>query len=516
MRSTNYVRKNINIKLFEGVNSTISENILPLSYSPLSYNFTFDGGALGNKMGIESAKTTILATPEGRHLLPSLPDDLSVKSVHLYRKFDFNNNIRDDKLIVRANDDTYYYTSLFSVDTFHKITNLTATGKDCSVCYRYNNEDVFLLSSEKGLFHIYNGETVTTIVDAPKMTSMCIHYERVFATVTGEKNSVWFSADFNPSNWKVSGSEAGFINFDDDGGAVLRVVPFLDHIYIFREYEIIRLTAYGEQKEFSISKLYTASGRIYPDTIALCGDRIIFMAEDGLYYLDGYTIHPLAKSLTKFFPIKKSNAVGCYLNGKYYLAIKLNFGVDNINKILCEKGFHENNCLVVFDIRKNNFAIMRGVDIHSLCSIKIHHESSVLATFNFEHNKKIGRVVENGKAFDDLLPSYWTSSTTDLGYPSRVKTIREVSFMTDVSCILGVDIDGEIVEYTVDGQGSKTKRIIVNKSGNTVRIFIKALTYAVQISAPTITVDIVWGILWTITLRTYYYQLKLLKNGYTN
>ncbi|MEG2456726.1 MAG: hypothetical protein RSB08_02760, partial [Clostridia bacterium] len=262
MRASHYNRNKINIKIFDSINTLVNENILPLKYSPLCYNFTFNGGALDSKMGIEVAKTTVIVTPEGRHLLPDLPEGKSFKSIHLYRKYDFTNKKRGDKIVVRANDDTYYETALFEVDTFHRITNLSAVGKDCSVSYRYNGEDVFILSSENGFFYVYNGASLTTVTDAPKITSMCVHAERVFATTGGEKNSVWFSDDFNPTNWKVTGTTAGFINFDDDGGAVVKVMTFLDYVYVFREYGIMRLSVYGAQQDFSVSKLYVSAGRI--------------------------------------------------------------------------------------------------------------------------------------------------------------------------------------------------------------------------------------------------------------
>ena len=97
------------------------------------------------------------------------------------------------------------------------------------------------------------------VLDAPKISSMALHYERLFATVDGEKNSVWFSDDLDPTNWSMSLDEAGFIELIDERGALLKVVSFLDYIYIFREYGISRLTAYGDQTSFSVSNLFVSS-----------------------------------------------------------------------------------------------------------------------------------------------------------------------------------------------------------------------------------------------------------------
>lgn len=132
------------------------------------------------------------------------------------------------------------------------------------------------------------------------MTSMCVHAERIFATVSGEQNKVWFSADFNPENWKVSGDGAGYIDFDDEGGKVIKVVKFLNYVYIFRDFGVERLTAFGAQTDFSVSKIYTASARIYPDTIVPLGDSIVFLTEEGLKCLDGYNVQNIFADLSDF------------------------------------------------------------------------------------------------------------------------------------------------------------------------------------------------------------------------
>lgn len=426
MRANSYIRKAVKIRAFEGINNEVADSLLPLQYSPLCYNFTFNGGQLASEMGIDVAKTTLLHTPELRHTLPSLPDGKKCVSAHLFKKYNFSTSARDDKLIVRADDNTFYQTDIFASGSFSLIQNLAASGKDCSVNYRYNGNDVFLLSSENGFLNIYDGTTLNIVTTAPKITSMCVHSERVFATVGGEKNSVWFSDDFNPANWTVSSTSAGYINFDDEGGAVIKVVSFLDAVYVFREYGIERLTAFGVQKEFSVSKLYVSSGRIFANTISVCGDRIIFLAEDGLYVFNGYSIAETALSLNRYLTNQKSNAKACFMDGKYYLAIRLYFGVE-AGEVLCESGNYYNNSLVIYDVSEKKFSIMRGVDINSLTGIKVHHEASVIATFNFDNATKLGRLVKNGKIFDVTLPKYWATAQSDLGYPTKIKVVREIS-----------------------------------------------------------------------------------------
>jgi hypothetical protein len=490
MRASGYTRKNVSVKLFDGINTTVDENLAPLSSSPLSYNLAFSGGALTAKLGIEKAGLTILATPSGRHELPELPDGLEIKTMHLYRRYDFENMRRDDRLVVRSSDDTYYETKIFEQDTFRLITNMSAGGKDCSACYRYNGADVLLLASETGAFFTYDGTTATIVQNAPKLTSMCVHAERVFATASGEQNSVWFSADFNPENWQVDSANAGFINFDDEGGAALKVVAFANYVYVFREHSIMRLQGYGTQQDFAVTKLYVSSGRIYADTIAVCGDVMTFLAEDGLYVFDGYNVSAVCAGLKKFLSTDKSKTTACYLDGKYYLATLLDFGADNANKVLSENvtGF-KNNCMVIYDLKKRSFSVLRGADIRHLLSINVFHEASVLACFYNSHAAKIGRVVENGKVFTDVLPGYWSSPETDLGYVGREKTVREIFLSTHTDCTLGVVIDEVTVEYAVLGS-VRAQRISINRKGDKLRVYLKSAKPAAKILAPRIVVDV--------------------------
>ena len=490
MRRNSYSRKRISAGKFMGISTALNENLLNTNYSPVSYNFTFDKGALRSEMGIEEASTSTLTSGTLRHPLPALPDDKKPSSLHLFRKYDSVNGKRADKLLVRTTDNDFYETAIFETDTFHQVVNLAAYGKDCSACYRYEGKDLFLLSSERGFFYTYDGESVTKIDEAPNMTSMCVHAERIFATVSGEQNKVWFSKEFNPVNWKVSGTDAGFIEFDDDGGKVIKVVRFLNYVFVFRDFGIERLSAYGAQTDFSVSKIYASSSRIYPDTIVSTGDRIIFLTDEGLKYLDGYNVGNMCENLTDFLPADKRNCVGAGLNDKYYLAAYLNFGNYNSDRFLDESLVCKNNAIAACDVRGGGFSIMRGADVSSMLSLKVHTEASLLMTFTGENSGKIGRLVKSGKYFDSVLPKFWTTGYSDLGYPDREKSLREISLVSTCDVTVGVVLDGKTYEYAVSGN-SLPQKIVVNRPFRRLRLFVRSEAFSITaITAPSVVVDI--------------------------
>lgn len=161
VRGKTFTRIRIKSDEFRGVSTTKDEAISSPTSSPMSYNFTYEKGVLQGKYGISAATFPSDITPAFRHAVASLPEGVVPMSLHLFRKFDAATNKRDDRLIVRTTDNEYYETSVFTVgDTFRKIVNLAAAGKDCSACYRYNGKDLFLASSERGFFYTYDGTTL--------------------------------------------------------------------------------------------------------------------------------------------------------------------------------------------------------------------------------------------------------------------------------------------------------------------------------------------------------------------
>ena len=100
-------------------------------------------------------------------------------------------------------------------------------------------------------------------------------------------NTLWFSDDLDPTNWNISLDEAGFVEMADENGALLKVLSFFNYVYVFRSYGITRFYATGEQSRFSLMHLFVSSDRIIGDTVCVCGARILFLTQRGLFDFDG-------------------------------------------------------------------------------------------------------------------------------------------------------------------------------------------------------------------------------------
>ena len=481
-------RRQVEISTFAGINTAISESILPIKYSPLSYNFLYGNGALNTGMGYREAKLPIQGNNTITHILPT--STVKLLGIWLYRRYDIEDECRDDRIIVKGENGTFYETKLFDLDTYHPIGNITTSGKVNMANYRLNGQDVLLVSSEYGKLWIYDGINAPYMVEnSPQITSMAVHYERIFATTGGEMNQVWFSDDFDPSNWNVSMTEGGFIEFSDGMGRANRVVSYLDHIYIFRDYGINRLTAYGDQSEFAMVNLFVSAGRIYPDTVAVCGDKVIFLAEDGLYALDGVTTSRILENINPLLTGIKDYSKGCFYNGKYYLATNINYN-DGV-KVLSEKEINSrNNSVLEFNINTSVVNIMRGVDVYDFLPFNVDNASGLLSIFRKLKTYDVGMLDYTGAFFDTSLPKYWRTAVSDLAVFGKQKNIRDLYINSAYDIKVGLIVDNKEHEYSVRGSYN-TSKVKVDIKGNMIAFVVKTNCNDAEIKNLSVIIDIV-------------------------
>ena len=174
------------------------------------------------------------------------PAGIMIRKCYLFKNYDIKNNPTHKVLIYC--EDKYLYVCPFGGGTFTKLTATTFDSDPVGVPYNYNGRNVMIFSKSGGGICIFDGTKLTIVPDAPEITSMCIHFERLFVTTPGYRNTLWFSDDFNPTNWNVSLTEAGFIEMDDPGGDLIKVVSFGDYLYVFRSFGITRISAYTDQR----------------------------------------------------------------------------------------------------------------------------------------------------------------------------------------------------------------------------------------------------------------------------
>lgn len=466
VKNTDHLKVNIS-NFSGGVNTQVDENSLPLKCAKLSYNYKMDNGALKTSLGFEPLKfIKNIQSDEERELM--FYDAITeVNNVWFYPYYN-NAGTQESFVLAVSADSGIYFAQIISSSKYiyNHSSDITFTSTPNAIYYNLNGNDVMIMSSKTdGLYVMDMINHYNIDSTAPKISSMCRHYERIFAIDSTDRNRLLFSANMDPTNWNFNIDNAGYINLNDERGALVKVLSFNDYVYIFKEHGISKLSAYGDQTEFSISNLFVSSGKIYAGSVCLCGDRIIFLCQDGVYSFNGYSTTKLTLNIENLFKnVKNDNCCAAYFNGKYYLGLKLNF--DDNKQVGCEayELGYVNNALLEIDLKNGNINIVRGVDLKALCAVEFQYVNKLVAAFNGEHKNKLGQLTEDGQYFGDSLPKEWISSYSNLGYPNKTKKIRKVSLISNEDCQLTLKTDKEIKTYNIPGS-LKTTTVYTNAVG---------------------------------------------------
>ena len=474
----------------KGINTDKDQSVLDMNQSPLSYNFLYINGAL--KQGYGIGNVSLVDKTGTSYVVDSLySDHEKFLKLWIYRS-----NPAYEGEATYANifimDDTYHIYRIIFDYTFIPLLPYTATDglftqvPLSAVSYRYNSKDYLVMSSlADGVYLVDPAATNIKVNNAPKITSMCVHYERIFATVQDNQNALWFCKEFDPTKWEIDGTGAGFIEMVDERGYLTKVISFLDYVYIFREYGIARLVGYADETEFVVSQIFSSSSKIYENTVCICGDVVLMLTGNGLYAFDGLNTKKINLGIDEMFEGQKNeDAVCCFYKGKYFLACKLNYP----DEYMAEEGEYVNNSLLVYDTETGELSITRGIDIRDMAAIQETRNNKVVMIFRGDNELLLGELNDSGKFFNVNLKKFWSSPKTDLGYGNKLKLIKEVYLESDYPCELEVKCDNKIKKYSIK-QGSN--RIRINKRAKQLSLNIISTTGEARITPPKVYLGVV-------------------------
>lgn len=409
------------------INGTLGEGVGGYRYSVCSYNFDVSHGDLRDGKGLKVFHDN----------LPSFTSP--PKKAYFYKRFKDGGGI-DDRILFYCQD-TYVYEWQIGGNSLKKLASLKFASTPVCVCYNFNGEDVAIFSSTAGGMKIYDGNNVTSVSDAPTVSSMCVHNERLFVTDGSTDNSLWFSDDFDPTNWAISLSEAGFIDMSGFRGRLLKVVCFGGYVYVFRTYGITRVTAYGDQSEFSVVDLYVSSGKILEESITVCGDCILFFASDGLYRFDGLNAKRISDAYSEFINLTDEDVIGEYFDGRAYFLLSAKFDGVSERAVL---NLDPKNYSEYYFIRGGNL-----VDLETVCGEGLY--SLLLLSQN-----KAYALSQDGKIGQSVPQKSWLGKFGDFGVSATRKLLKEICFFSDADVSVTVNYDANKRTYSVKGKTTKT------------------------------------------------------------
>ncbi|MBQ2712831.1 MAG: hypothetical protein IJF71_05570 [Clostridia bacterium] len=463
-------RERITLGDFSGGLRTVEEeNLLPQRFATECFNVAGGSGALKRLMGVEAFRFR-----EREFMLSA-----GLRALFCFHRYDRERDTEDDRLVAQGEDGYLYAAPLFEDGGFVSL-NVKREGKLSAVNYRLNGEDVLIISSESEPMLVWDGVNAPyEVPEAPYVTSLCVHYERLFATTAGDKSELWFSDDLNVTNWHISLDEAGFIQLADEGGGILRAVEFMDYVYLFRSYGIARVSAYADQTQFRVTKIYQSTGKIYPDTVTVCGDRIYFLSEEGAFSFDGLDAVRVMPEWQEAFESNQPGAFACRHGGRWYLAVRLKYTTPWSED---ESGY-QNNALVCYDLYKKKAWVMRGVDVRGLCMLELETGSAALVLT--QNRQAVGVLRDSGCFFGKPLLMRWQTPWTDLNRAERKKVLRSVTVTGKGDYT--VEVESDTAARKKSFGGSMTAAFSVQ--GNRFRLTFESADPEFCISKPQLIVD---------------------------
>lgn len=466
----NVTYKTINYSSFlNGVNTIYDASVLPSGYTRLSYNFDYTDGALKDGLGISEPSVRYSSDfPEYKKTL-SFPLSYSIRGVWLFGYCNPITLLMEPLLIAYTVDGSFYYNYLQNTSTsWIKIDGLSCDTEPLLTSYNLNGVDHLIVSSKSDGMFVWSPEVgVKKIDNVPNISSMCVHYERLFVTSNENLRRVWFSDDLNPTNFNTSLDEGGFIDLVDDFGRSNKVVSFDGYLYVFRDYNIARITAYAEQENFAVTELYVGSGRIFKNTVTLCGNKIMYLASDGLYSFNGSSSTRISLGINNIFDSNNENAVAGFCNGCFYLACRLKFDDDKDNLQIDDI---ENNALIKYDISQNRFSILRGCNIRKISVINDYLDTYVFViTKDKSKICRLGMVDNSGAIYGEPTEKVWITPDSDFDYPDRYKLVKEVYLESGSDCIVRVKADKKTKDFVIKG-GDKISLIKPRMRGKKISV----------------------------------------------
>ena len=471
-----------------GINTTIDEYSTPITYSKNTYNFEFKNGALTTGLGVVPLEVSM--TRDNENIKPlNTPEGLDVLAVWTFDRYVKQNDFVDTYIIIYCSDKHLYVANIVTgVVDFWQATDKTFERVPSAIKYRVDGYECLIFTTpEDGMYVFTNADYSKDTTSCPAITSMCMHYERLFATVNGEKISLWFSDDLDPTNWNISNTEAGFINMIDSRGQLNKVISFKDYLYVFREYGISKITAYANQEEFSVAHLFLSSCKIYENTVCVCGDVVLMLLQDGVYAFDGVNVQKVNLNIENII-VPDKNAIATYANGKYYLACKINFPDED--KIGCENTNYTNNSIVEIDLNNGSFSITRGIDAVYLYGAHDYCFNELFCCYRNNGKVDIGFIKQTGSVLDMDLPKLWRSPLTDFGYPNAKKILKEIYLNIHQPTEVIVETESLTKSFVVNPKNGLAK-LCPNIVGTEFALHFKVTGKDVYISNPKVIVGVI-------------------------
>lgn len=380
-------------------------------YAKYSRNCDCRDGVLTTGVGI---KTFLM--PDGNN--PSIPTNAQVMAMHPIRQLSEDGLTKEETLAILLSNGMFYFYSAeqgayqMAYYLSKPATSMRITDRDL--------KDTTVFVGPRGCLSCDTKGNVTGL-DLPNNTQMgCACNNRLFIGV--KPYTVAYSSPDNPLDFTETAHGAGKVHFPAERGEMVGIVNFKENVYVFFQYGIAKLETGGSPHEFRVKRLVYGGGKIFPYSMGVCGECVMFLAVDGIYRFDGEKT-----TKVEVLPVKPA---------------------DNAAQWCCHASVE-------------GLYILRFLDAREGFKIAVLYEDGKSGyfsdTFNVVHNSdgqafcqyglNIGTIAKDGDLYAGSVYDF-SVGKTDFGLRSR-KLLKSLRFEGEGAMSVSVIVDGE----------TKTKRL---------------------------------------------------------
>lgn len=293
-------------------------------------------------------------------------------------------------------------------------TNIAFSAPPEGINYRTPQGEDIMLFIGKPYSYKFTGVTSTYKImsSAPSSSCAAVHYERLFSVDSSYDAKVCFSAALDIEDWESGIQKAGYIEAYDDTGKVLRAFALDNRLYLMRERGITRLRALGDNLNFSLRRVSAFTGKIDGKSCCLCGSRIVFLSDAGIYLFNGEKSERVCDEL--FMRIDEVLSYACFFRNRYFVAVKLKSG--------------ETATLCMDAEAKKGFFLPFGT----------YYPAEFKGDLLFSDGEKILRLSDENEEGECV----WESGFTDFSLGGRMKYLKNIFVKGEGDYILTVYADG--------------------------------------------------------------------------
>lgn len=184
----------------------------------------------------------------------------------------------------------------------------------------------FIAINESGVYPLTPAAASSAAAGAAGGVCACVSCERL---VSAKDFTVRWSKPLSPHDWTQNLQDAGFLDLPSASGKILFMSELNDKVYLLRERGMDELNLRGNTLAFRAESVPYPGGRVIENSAALCGGKIVFAAENGLYSFDGVKIKRLSEC--GFFEILPEKGITAVCSaGIYYAAVVCKDGENRI------------------------------------------------------------------------------------------------------------------------------------------------------------------------------------------